>query len=43
MKPQQITIKYTKGLDTGTQLINEKDYYKAKSRLEKLGYKVEKI
>jgi len=34
MKPQQITIKYTKGLDTGTQVINEKDYYKAKARLE---------
>jgi tetrahydromethanopterin S-methyltransferase subunit G len=43
MKPQQITIKYSKGLDTGTQVIDLNDYYKVKSRLEKLGYKVEKL
>jgi hypothetical protein len=43
MKTQQITIKYSKGLDTGTQVINLSDYYKAKARLEKLGYKVEKL
>ena len=40
---QQITIRYSKGLENSTQVINEKDYYKAKARLEKLGYKVEKI
>jgi hypothetical protein len=43
MKEVQITIKYSKGLDTGTQVINLSDYYKAKARLEKLGYKVEKL
>ena len=40
---KQITIKYSKGLESSTQVINEKDYYKAKSRLEKLGYKVSKL
>lgn len=40
---KQITIKYSKGLESSTQVINEKDYFKAKARLEKLGYKVEKL
>ena len=40
---KQITIKYSKVTHTGTQIIDEKDYYKVKSRLEKLGYKVEKL
>ena len=40
MKIPQITIKYSKALESSTQVINEKDYYKAKARLEKLGYKV---
>lgn len=39
---KQITIKYSKGLENSTQVINEKDYFKAKARLEKLGYKVSK-
>jgi hypothetical protein len=43
MKTQQITIKYSKGLESSTQVINLSDYYKAKARLEKLGYKVEKL
>jgi broad-specificity NMP kinase len=43
MKIPQITIKYSKALESSTQVILEKDYYKAKARLEKLGYKVEKI
>jgi hypothetical protein len=43
MKQVQITIKYTKVSHTGTQLIDLNDYYKVKSRLEKLGYKVEKL
>lgn len=43
MKIPQITIKYSKGIESSTQVILEKDYYKAKARLEKLGYKVEKI
>ena len=43
MKTQQITIKYSKGLESSTQIIDIKDYYKAKARLEKLGYKVEKL
>ena len=43
MKQVLITIKYTKVLHTGTQVIDLNDYYKVKSRLEKLGYKVEKL
>ena len=43
MKIPQITIKYSKALESSTQVILEKDYYKAKARLKKLGYKVEKI
>ena len=43
MKTQQITIKYSKVSHTGTQVIDSNDYYKVKSRLEKLGYKVEKL
>ena len=43
MKIPQITIKYSKGFESSTQVILEKDYYKAKARLEKLGYKVEKL
>jgi hypothetical protein len=43
MKQVQIKIKYFKGLESSTQVIFEKDYYKAKARLEKLGYKVEKL
>ena len=41
-KEKQITIKYSKGLENSTQVINEKDYNKAKNRLGKLGYKVSK-
>ena len=40
MKIPQITIKYSKALESSTQVILEKDYYKAKARLEKLGYKI---
>jgi len=43
MKQVQITIKYSKGLESSTQVINLNDFYKAKARLEKLGYKVEKL
>jgi hypothetical protein len=39
----QITIKYTKGVECSTQVIEEKNYYKVKAKLEKIGYKVEKI
>ena len=39
----QITIKYTKGVESSTQVIEEKNYYKVKAKLEKIGYIVEKI
>ena len=39
----QITIKYTKGVESNTKVIEEKNYYKEKAKLEKIGYKVEKI
>jgi len=31
-KEKQITIKYSKGLENSTQVINEKDYNKAKKQ-----------
>jgi tetrahydromethanopterin S-methyltransferase subunit G len=43
MKQVLITIKYTKISHIGTQVIDDRDYYKVKARLEKLGYKVEKL
>jgi hypothetical protein len=39
----QITIKYTKGVESSTQVIEESNYYKVKAKLEKIGYIVEKI
>jgi hypothetical protein len=39
----QITIKYTKGVESSTQVIEEKNYYKVKAKLEKIGYIVERL
>lgn len=39
----QITIKYTKGVESSTQVIDENNYYKVKAKLEKIGYTVERI
>jgi len=39
----QITIKYTKGVEASTQVIDEKNYYKVKAKLEKIGYIVERL
>lgn len=43
MKDKQITIRYTKGKEDSTQVIYERNYHLIKSKLEKIGYKVEKI
>ncbi|HEY1044971.1 MAG TPA: hypothetical protein VGF79_00935 [Bacteroidia bacterium] len=37
------TIRYTKGKEDSTQVIEEKNYYKVKRLLEAQGYKVEKV
>lgn len=39
----QITIKYTKGVEASTQVIDEKNYFKEKAKLEKKGYIVERL
>ena len=42
-KDDLITIQYSKGNESSTQVVKLKSYQSTKVKLEKLGYKVEKI